>query len=258
MNRTGLAIALIIGGVTGIVFGFYPQLDIAIARWFYDSTTHDFVGRSETIVHVRDAATYLIAALVAPAVLAIVGKLVMPGRRMLIPGRAALFLTVSLAVGPFLIANVGLKNVWGRMRPLDIVQFGGADRFTPWWNPSGPCPENCSFVGGEAASAFWTLAPAALTPPQWRPLAYAAAVLFGSGIGALRMAAGGHFFTDIVFAGVFMFLVIWSIYSAIYRWRRTRLTDEDVEGPLERAGKTIRGWLGGWARRGARRKNQSL
>jgi lipid A 4'-phosphatase len=245
MNRTGLAIAFLIGAVVGIVFGVYPQLDIAIAAWFYDPVTHGFVGKSESIVQVRDAATYFIAALVAPAVVAILGKLVMPKRRMLIPGRAALFLSVSLALGPFLIANVGLKNVWGRMRPIDIVEFGGTDRFTPWWDASGPCPENCSFVGGEAATAFWTLAPAALTPPQWRPLAYGAALAFGSGIGVLRMAAGGHFFTDIVFAGVFMFVVVWTLYSAIYRWRRTRLTNEEVDGPLERSGNAMRGWLSG-------------
>jgi membrane-associated PAP2 superfamily phosphatase len=245
MNRTGLTIALVIGAVTGIVFGFFPQLDVTIANWFYDPVTHSFVGRNEAIVHVRDAATYFVGLLVAPAVLAILGKLVMPRRRMLIPGRAALFLTVSLALGPFLLANVGLKDFWGRMRPLDIVQFGGTDRFTPWWDPRGPCPDNCSFVGGEAATAFWTLAPAALTPPQWRPLAYAAAIVFGSGIGVLRMAGGGHFFTDIVFAGVLMFIMLWALYGAIYRWRRTRLADEDVEGPLERAGNTMRGWLGG-------------
>jgi len=245
MNRTGLAITFIVGAVVGVVFGVYPQLDIAIAAWFYDPVTHGFVGKGESIVQVRDAATYFIAALVAPAVVAILGKLVMPKRRMLIPGRAALFLSVSLALGPFLIANVGLKNVWGRMRPIDIVEFGGTDRFTPWWDASGPCPENCSFVGGEAATAFWTLAPAALTPPQWRPLAYGAALAFGSGIGVLRMAGGGHFFTDIVFAGVFMFVVVWTLYSAIYRWRRTRLTNEEVEGPLERSGNAMRGWLSG-------------
>ena len=80
MNRTGLAIALIVGAVIGIVFGVYPKLDIAIAGWFYDPVTHDFVGRTETIVHVRDAATYLIALLVAPAIFAILGKLIAPTR----------------------------------------------------------------------------------------------------------------------------------------------------------------------------------
>jgi membrane-associated PAP2 superfamily phosphatase len=248
MNRTGLAIALIAGAVVGIVFGIHPRLDIAIAAWFYDPVTHAFAGKTEWIDHVRDAATALIALLVAPAIVAILGKLVMPKRRMLIPGRAALFLSVSLALGPFFLANVVLKDHWARMRPIDVVQFGGADRFTAWWDPRGPCPDNCSFIGGEAATAFWTLAPAALTPPQWRPLAYGAALGFGSGIGVLRMAGGGHFFTDIVFAGVLMFVVVWALYGAIYRWRRTRLTDEAIEGPLERAGNAMRGWLSGGKR----------
>jgi hypothetical protein len=42
-----------------------------------------------------------------------------------------------------------------------------------------------------------------------------------------------------------MFVVVWVFYGAIYRWRRTRLSDADVEGPLERAGTTIRSWFGG-------------
>jgi len=244
MNRIGLAAALAIGAVVGIVFGLYPQLDVTIAAWFYDPVTHTFAGKKEWVDHVRDAATAVIGLLVAPAFFAILGKLVVPTRRMLIPGRAALFLTVTLMLGPFLLANVVLKDHWARMRPTDVVQFGGADRFTAWWDPSGPCPDNCSFIGGEAASAFWTLAPAALTPPQWRPLAYGAALAFGAGIGVLRMAGGGHFFTDIVFAGILMFVVVWALYGAIYRWPRTRLIDEAVERPLERAGKAIRGRLG--------------
>jgi len=243
MNRIGLAIALAVGAVVGIVFGLYPQLDVTIAAWFYDPATHTFAARGEWVTDIRDAATALIGLLVAPAVFAILGKLVMPNRRMLIPGRAALFLSVTLLLGPFLLANVVLKDHWARMRPTDVVQFGGADRFTAWWDPRGPCPDNCSFVGGEAASAFWTLAPAALTPPQWRPLAYGGALAFGAGIGVLRMAGGGHFFTDIVFAGVLMFVVVWALYGAIYRWRRTRLTDEAVEHSLERAGTAMRGWF---------------
>ncbi len=129
---------------------------------------------------------------------------------MLIAGRAALFLIVTLAVGPGLLANVILKDHWARMRPVDVPQLGGHERFTAWWDPRGPCPENCSFIAGEPSGAFWTLAPAALAPPQWRPVAYAGAILFGVAMGALRMAGGGHFFSDFVFAGVFMFLVVWT------------------------------------------------
>ena len=67
------------------------------------------------------------------------------------------------------------------------------------------CGRNCSFFSGEGATAFWTYAPAALTPPAWRPLAYAAATVFGVVTSVLRMAFGGHFFTDVAAAGLSRF-----------------------------------------------------
>jgi lipid A 4'-phosphatase len=154
------------------------------------------------------------------------------------------------------LANGILKEYSARMRPEDVTQLGGTERFTPWWDPRGLCPGNCSFIAGEPSGAFWTLAPAALTPPQWRPLAYAAALAFGAAMGVLRMASGAHFFTDVVFAGVFMFLVVWTLHGLIYRWRPTRLTDETIERPLEQAGKAIRDALAALGRRLGRGKSQ--
>ena len=71
-------------------------------------------------------------------------------------------------------------------------------------------------------------------PPPWRALAYGAALALGAGMAALRIMAGAHFFSDVVFAGVFTFLIIWVAYGLIYRWPRTRLTDEAVERAIER------------------------
>src|SRR5262249_39125034 len=80
----------------------------------------------------------------------------------------------------------------------------------------------------------WTLAPAALAPPPWRPLAYAGAVVFGAVTSGLRMAFGGHFFTDVSIAGLVTFLVIWLAHALIYRWQRTRFSDEAVDAALTR------------------------
>jgi lipid A 4'-phosphatase len=254
MNRTGLIVALSIAAVVGAVFAIWPQ--IAIAALFYNPTTHAFAAwYSDRVEHVRDAASLLIMLCVAPAFLALAGKVAFPGRRMLIPGRAALFLIVTLALGPGLLTNVLLKGHSARMRPVDVVELSGKERFTPWWDPRGDCPDNCSFVAGEPSGGFWTLAPAALVPPQWRPLAYAAALAFGSAMGLLRMAAGGHFFTDVVFAGVLMYVLIWIFYGLIYRWRATRLTDAAIERPLEQIGTAIRDGAAAFFRRvSARRK----
>ena len=126
-------------------------------------------------------------------------------------------------------------------RPADRrQQFGGTDRFTPWWDPRGDCPNNCSFIAGEPSGAFWTLAPAALAPVELLPLAYGAALAFGVATGALRMAAGAHFLSDVVFAGVFMYLLIWLVHGLIYRWPATRLSEAAIEAFLVRAGDGVR------------------
>jgi membrane-associated phospholipid phosphatase len=82
--------------------------------------------------------------------------------------------------------------------------------------------------------AFWTLAAAALVPAAWRPLAYAGAIIFGASVGILRMAFGAHFFSDVWFAGIFTFLVVWLCYGAIYRWPATRLSDAAIESAIAR------------------------
>ena len=111
----------------------------------------------------------------------------------------------------------------------------GNEQITAWWDPTGPCPDNCSFIAGEPSAAFWTFAPASFAPPQWRPLAYAAATVFGLTTGGLRMAFGGHFFTDVTIAGLVTFLVIWLAYALLYRWPSTRLSDAAIDAALTRA-----------------------
>src|SRR5262249_33116625 len=130
----------------------------------------------------RDIGLWISALLIAPAVLALVFKFIFPKRKMLVPGRAIIFLIATLALGPGLLVNVILKDHWGRPRPIDVTQFGGRQHFVAWWDPRGNCPANCSFVSGDVSGAFWTMAPAALAPPQWRALAYGAAFALGTGM----------------------------------------------------------------------------
>ncbi len=222
-------IALAVAAVVGAVFALYPEFDLAISRLFYDLDKPDFPLRFVPLLsRLRDAGQWIVAGIVAPAVLALAIRIVLPRRRMIVSARAVAFLLSTLLLGPGLLVNVTLKDYWARSRPIDVPQFGGTERFVPWWDPRGECPKNCSAVAGEASGAFWTLAPAALAPPAWRPFAYAGALAFGAGVGALRIAFGGHFFTDVVFAGVLVFLMIWVMHGLLYRWR-TRPSDEALE-----------------------------
>jgi lipid A 4'-phosphatase len=235
MNRTGLFIALAITIVIALLFGIYPELDLKFAALFYDPVTQSFpLKRDEAAAFARDAAMWIAWGLALPAIVAFVIKLMRPDRPLLMSGRAVVFLLVTLILAAGVLTNLGFKSHWGRPRPVVVTQFSGPQEFVPWWDPRGSCTRNCSFFSGEGATAFWTYAPAALTPPAWRPLAYVAATLFGVTTSVLRMAFGGHFFTDVATAALVTFLLIWLAHGYIYRWPRTRLTDEGVDAALTR------------------------
>src|SRR3954463_9485222 len=237
MNRTGLFIALALALVVGLLFGMYPELDLKLAALFYDATTRSFPLKLNTLASIaRDAAMWIAWAFAMPAIVALVWKLVRPERPLLISGRAVVFLLVTLTLSAGVLTNLTFKSYWARPRPVVVTQFNGPDQFVPWWDPRGSCGRNCSFFSGEGATAFWTYAPAALAPPAWRPLAYAAATLFGVTTSVLRMAFGGHFFTDVAAAGLVTFLVVWLAYAWIYRWPSTRLSDQRIEAALMRLG----------------------
>ena len=227
MSRRAVIVALMIAAAVGILFGLYPRLDLEIANLFYDPAGKNFPLRANSALrYLREASSWLLVLFIVPSVIA----LLIPRLRPWISARAAIFLIATLALAPGLLVNVVLKNHWSRPRPVAVVEFGGHERFVPWWDPRGECLKNCSFVSGETSSAFWTLAPAALAPASWRAFGYATAVAFGAGMGVARMAMGAHFFTDVVFAGVFTFVVIVLLHGLIFR-PRTAASAAKAETP---------------------------
>jgi lipid A 4'-phosphatase len=237
MGRSGLIVVLFVAAIAGLVLGLFPQIDLWVARAFYVATNTDQAVASRTFLAasiVRKVARSVEILLAAAPVIALIIKLILPRSKMIIPMSAVVFLLSTLALGPGLLVNVALKDHTGRPRPGRIVQFGGNEHFVAWWDLDGDCPRNCSFVSGEVSTAFWTMAPAALAPPAWRPLSYAAALTFGVAMSIVRMATGGHFLSDAIFAGVLTYVVIWLVYGLTYRWRRTLFDDDAIESALER------------------------
>ncbi len=235
MNRIGLAIALALTAAFVVVFTLYPRLDLVVAGWFYDPVARDFPATlGEAAAFARDAAMWIAWGFVAPSIVALAAKFIRPVKALALPGRTVLFLVVTMTLTAGVLSNLGFKSYWGRPRPVMVTEFGGPWAFKPWYDPTGECPKNCSFFSGEGVTAFWTFAPAALAPPAWRPLAYVAATAFGLATGALRMAFGGHFLTDVLASGLVAFFVIWLAYAVIYRWPRTRLSDEVIDAAITR------------------------
>ena len=133
-----------------------------------------------------------------------------------------LYLAITSLVGPLLITNVILKNNWGRARPRQLEEFGGSQEFTPPWIFSDQCETNCSFISGEPSSMFMVFFSLAFILPEKRRLTVALAIALGSLSGLMRMGQGGHFLSDVVFAGAIMAATAAMLYWLMFlsKWAK--------------------------------------
>lgn len=129
--------------------------------------------------------------------------------------KSVLYLLLVLAVGPGLLVNLISKNISGRARPAHIEQFGGKLKFTPAFVLSDQCPGNCAFVSGHASLAFSFVA-FALICRRHRKKIFAATLVYGTLVGAVRIYQGGHYLSDVVFAFFFVYFTAKVIFHVMY------------------------------------------
>lgn len=230
MARIALYSIIAAAVATAVMFAVYPDLDVAVAGYFFRPDVKGTVTALQPVLEtMRLCNNVLTVSTVLLALAALVFKLIWPRGPTLMPARAALLIIGTFALGPVLLANGVFKSYWSRPRPGEVMHLGGTSPYMRWWDPRGACTGNCSFVSGEASSAYAMLAPAVALPPPWRYPAIGAALLYGTAIGLVRMALGGHFLTDVIFAGLLIAFIVWLLHGLFYRWRRTRLSDQAVE-----------------------------
>ena len=138
MNRTGLFIALAVAVIVGVLFSIHAQFDLDLSGLFFDPDTHRFrIYAQPWEQHARDASRWLIILLVAPGFLALGGKLIWPRRRMLIGGRSALFLVLTLALGPGLLATHSSKTIGAAPVPSTSSNLAALTLYTvvESWRP---------------------------------------------------------------------------------------------------------------------------
>src|SRR5260370_2293166 len=140
MNRTGLLIALALALVVGVLLGIYPELDLKLAALFYDPATKTFPLKRDTLAGVvRDGAMWVAWGLALPAIVAPLAKLLRPDRPLLIPGRAIIFLLVTLMLSAGVLTNLTFTRYWGRPRPVVVTQFTRPEQFVPRGDPRRSC-----------------------------------------------------------------------------------------------------------------------
>lgn len=195
--------ALCLGIILGILFWRWPALDLWTARQFY-LAPREFWWTDLPISLWQKRGVRLAGAGALLVFLIGLMRTRAGGRWRGLPRRGWLYLLLALLVGPGLIVNLGLKEHWGRARPSYVAEFGGPQRYTPPLAPTHECDSNCGFVSGDAALAFFLMA-GAFVDPRRRRAWLLAGLAAGGTIGFWRMAAGGHFLSDIVFAGLVVY-----------------------------------------------------
>ena len=128
--------------------------------------------------------------------------------------RPGLFLVILLALGPGLIVNTILKEYWGRPRPREIVQFGGNKVYLQPWQ-KGVAHMGRSFPSGHASAAFYLTAPFFIyrrRNPRSAALLLIGGLGFGLAMSLARIAQGGHFLSDCLWAWGVVHLVAMTLY----------------------------------------------
>lgn len=128
--------------------------------------------------------------------------------------KPALLLVLTMIIGAGALVHATFKDHWGRPRPRQVIEFGGKQEFRPFYSPNFfNQPENSkSFPCGHCSMGFYFFAFAALGIRYRKRgmfwLGLLTALILGGLLGWIRMAQGGHFFTDIFFSGLIMWMTV--------------------------------------------------
>ncbi|HKY94116.1 MAG TPA: phosphatase PAP2 family protein [Kiloniellales bacterium] len=216
-RASGIVVYLSLLIAATLVFGLWPQLDLAISsfardlnggafqlkggpwNWLYRGTRPFFLGLSAVVAAAGIASLLL--------------------RRPLgwMTPRKAIFILVSFGLTQGIVVDLYLKSVFGRPRPRELTDFGGDSTFTPFYLVSDQCSSNCAFVSGHAAMVFALLAFSFVLPERWRRPAFWLALAAGLVSGWARIQQGAHFASDVIFAGLVTYGVTWLVSLLILR-----------------------------------------
>lgn len=137
--------------------------------------------------------------------------------------RPGLFLVLLLALGPGIVVNSIFKEHWGRPRPREVIQFNGTRQFLQPWQP-GVNGKGRSFPSGHSSAAFYLTAPFFLYRRR-KPLVarawLAGGLVFGVLMSYARIAQGGHFLTDTLWAWGMVHLVGLLLAALLLREQET-------------------------------------
>ncbi|MCM2473964.1 phosphatase PAP2 family protein [Rhizobium sp. CG5] len=192
-------------------FHAFPQIDIAVARFFFRPFTclepqasalacgHFPNAGEQILVRLRKVLFYLPSLSAVFLLWLLIECLQQHGATYQRAKTRTISLTLlSFVIGPYILVNLILKSISGRPRPNETDLFGGDLGFTAAGTFDGLCDSNCSFVSGEAAGAGWLACLVILLPARLRPVLGPPILVLSVTMAAMRVSFGGHYLSDVM------------------------------------------------------------
>ncbi|BBP57713.1 phosphatase PAP2 family protein [Pseudomonas sp. St316] len=198
----------------------WTDLDMDLARLFYDPAAGGFIGRRsyflENILH--DRAKQVVIAFSVLAILGFIGAFFIARLK---PFKRELgCLVLSLALATSFVTP--MKAVTAVQCPWSLKEFGGKETYSELLSPRPATnkPGRC-WPGGHAATGF-TLFALFFVLRDRRPRLARLALIFAFTLGTVfslgRMMQGAHFFSHNVWTAVFCWLIsLGCYYYVLYR-----------------------------------------
>lgn len=215
-----------------ILFATFPSIDLGFSALFFSPVEQPWSGREPFPEWLRDTLREGTELATLLAFVILVGNLRL-GPLQRTGWRVWAFLCGPVILCAGLLVNGVLKATIGRARPFSVTEFGGQQLFTPPFQYSAQCYSNCSFSSGETALIASFFLP--LCVLVWPRLQRRGRLVMGSIaagmivlMSGLRIAAGGHFLSDVVMSILFSALTTLFLYRALVIGRHRHLFTGDA------------------------------
>ena len=135
----------------------------------------------------------------------------------------AAVLSLVLIVGPGLLANVLIKDHWGRPRPRQLEQFTGDQEYRPFYQANWSWSRRPfrSFPSGHVTMGFYFLTLAWLGRRHdslfWTRAGMISGITLGLILAITRVVQGAHFVSDTVGSAILMWYTIEAVGALVYK-----------------------------------------
>jgi lipid A 4'-phosphatase len=220
LNYSKLKIALFFAAIFLTIFS--QELDLFVSLKFFE-TNGRFVENSFT--------TFMYTSGLLPGKILTFGSLFLFLLSFCSPKYAryrgnAGYIFVSIFLGAVILVHGLGKDHIHRPRPKQVTEFGGEHAFRPFYAPKityhlSKCK---SFPCGHCTMGFCFFSLAYVFKKEKKRAYFIAflwiAILNGFAIGFVRIAQGGHFFTDVIASGVIMWAASDILFKAFFSGRQ--------------------------------------